>query len=132
MTITGVTHVALTVRDLGRSKDWYGRVLDWQPVMEGDGDGVSVSVGALPDGTLIGLRQYDDGGPGAFDPTRIGLDHLALGVESPEQLTSWQQRFVQLGVTHDAPQETPYGHVLNFKDPDGIALEIYAALATSP
>lgn len=128
MTFSGVAHVvAITVGNLTRSKDWYGRVLDWQPVMEGEGDGVTFSLGALPGGTLIGLRQYDNGGAGAFDPTRLGLDHLALGVESPDQLATWERRFVDLGVTHDAPQKTPYGHVLNFKDPDGIALEIYAA-----
>ena len=131
MTLTGVAHVAITVADLARSKDWYGRVLDWQAVLEGDGDGVRFAVGTLPGGILIGLRQYDEGGPGAFDPTRIGLDHLALSVESPDQLEEWQRRFAELDIAHDPPQETPYGHVLNFKDPDGIALEIYAAPARS-
>jgi hypothetical protein len=31
----------------------------------------------LPDGTLIGLRQYANGSGDAFDPFRTGLDHLA-------------------------------------------------------
>jgi len=128
MTFTGVAHVALTVEDLARSKDWYSKMLDWQPVMEGEGDGVTFAVGALPGGTLIGLRQYERGGAGGFDPTRIGLDHLALNVDSPDQLADWERRFTALGVTHDPTQQTPYGHVLNFKDPDGIALEIYAAV----
>ena len=127
MTFTGVAHVAITVEDLARSKDWYSRVLDWRPVMEGEGDGVTFAVGALPGGTLIGLRQYESGGAGGFDPTRIGLDHLALNVDSPDQLADWERRFTEFGVTHDPTQQTPYGHVLNFKDPDGIALEIYAA-----
>ncbi len=131
MTFTGVAHVAITVEDLARSKSWYSRVLEWQPVMEGEGDGVAFTVGALPGGTLIGLRQYENGGPGQFDPTRIGLDHLALNAESPHQLREWERRFVELGVSHDPTQQTPYGHVLNFKDPDGIALEIYAAPADS-
>ena len=128
MTFTGVAHVAMTVKDLARSKDWYSRVLDWQPVMEGEGDGVTFSVGTLPGGTLIGLRQYENGGTGGFDPTRIGFDHLALTVGSPDQLADWERRFSDLGVSYDPTQQTPYGHVLNFKDPDGIALEIYAGL----
>jgi catechol 2,3-dioxygenase-like lactoylglutathione lyase family enzyme len=52
MTLTGVAHVAITVEDLARSKSWYSRVLEWQPVMEGEGDGVAFAVGALPGGTL--------------------------------------------------------------------------------
>jgi hypothetical protein len=42
-------------------------------------------------------------------------------------VSDWEQRFVQLGVRHDPTQAMAYGHVLNFKDPDGIALELYAA-----
>ncbi len=131
MTFTGVAHVAITVEDLARSKSWYSRVLEWQPVMEGEGDGVAFTVGALPGGTLIGLRQYENGGPRQFDPTRIGLDHLALKRRVARPAEEWERRFVELGVSHDPTQQTPYGHVLNFKDPDGIALEIYAAPADS-
>src|SRR3712207_3904583 len=99
MAFNGVAHVALTVSNLGRSKEWYSRVLDWEPVMEGDGDGVVFSVGALPGGTLIGLRQYDQASGDRFDPRRTGLDHLALDAGSSEQLPDWERRFAELGVT---------------------------------
>jgi hypothetical protein len=55
------------------------------------------------------------------------LDHLALNADSPDQLADWEHRFTEFGVTHDPTQQTPYGHVLNLNEPDGIALEIYAA-----
>jgi hypothetical protein len=43
------------------------------------------------------------------------------------ELSDWEDRFSELDVPFDPTQTTPYGHVLNFKDPDGIALEVYAA-----
>jgi catechol 2,3-dioxygenase-like lactoylglutathione lyase family enzyme len=127
MALTGMAHVAITVTDLARSKEWYAKVLDWKPVMEGGGDGVQFALGAVPDGVLIGLREYADGPRDAFDPTRIGLDHLALQVSSADELAEWERRFAELGVTYTPTQHEAYGHVLNFKDPDDIALEVYAA-----
>jgi catechol 2,3-dioxygenase-like lactoylglutathione lyase family enzyme len=126
MQMTGVHHVALTVTDLGRSAAWYERVLEWSSVFEGQGDGVRFQVGVLPGGLMIGLRQYDAGEPGPFIPVRVGLDHLALAV-AVSDLPAWEQRFTELGVSFDPVQDTPFGFVLNFKDPDGIALELTAA-----
>jgi glyoxylase I family protein len=126
MGLSGVAHVAITVTDLGRSKEWYGRVLGWAPVMEGEASGVTFSVGALPDGgPLLGLREYDGRHDGSFDPTRVGLDHLAFAADSVEELSDWEQRFTAQEVVFSPTQVTPYGHVLNFKDPDDIALEIW-------
>jgi catechol 2,3-dioxygenase-like lactoylglutathione lyase family enzyme len=48
MGLSIVDHVALTVTDLARSKECYGRVLGWAPVMDGEASGVRFSVGALP------------------------------------------------------------------------------------
>jgi catechol 2,3-dioxygenase-like lactoylglutathione lyase family enzyme len=125
MPLAGVSHVALTVTDLERSKAWYGRVLEWSPVFEGDGEGVRFAVGTAPGGLMIGLREYEDGERGGFQPFRVGLDHLAFTVPADE-LPGWDQRLTDLGVVHDAPQDTPFGTVLNLKDPDGIALELAA------
>jgi catechol-2,3-dioxygenase len=126
MQLTGVAHVAITVTDLERSKEWYARVLDWSPVMEGSGEDVTFVVGVVPGATLVGLRQYQ-GGAEPFDPRRTGLDHLAFQAPSREALGEWERRFQDLGVRFDEIQETAYGSVLNFKDPDRIALEIYAS-----
>jgi glyoxylase I family protein len=128
MALNGVAHVAITVKNLELSKEWYGRVLSWRPMMSGEAEGVVYSVGSLPGGPLIGLREYA-GGTGVFDPRQLGLDHLAFDGESPDGLKEWERRFDELGVPYSPTQETPYGYVLNFKDPDGIALEIYAAPA---
>lgn len=128
MQLTGIAHTALTVRDLERSKEWYGKVLGWHPVMEGTGDGVTFGVGELPGGMLVGLREYEASSADTFDPRRIGLDHLAFQAASEAELAQWEQHFADLTVTFTRTETTPFGHVLNFKDPDGIALEIFAAL----
>jgi glyoxylase I family protein len=127
MQLTGVAHVAITVTDLQRSKEWYARVLDWSPVLEGSGEDVTFAVGTVPGATLVGLREYQGSGKEPFDPRRTGMDHLAFQAPSRHALTEWESRFTDLGVEFDETQDTPHGHVLNFKDPDGIALEIYAA-----
>lgn len=123
--LASVGHVALTVADLQRSRNWYERVLDWSAVFEGEGEGVRFTVGVLPGGLMIGLREYDGEGV-SFDPTRVGLDHLAFAVPFAD-LRAWEQRFADLDVTFDPVQDTPFGFVLNFKDPDGIALELTAS-----
>jgi catechol 2,3-dioxygenase-like lactoylglutathione lyase family enzyme len=127
MPFQGVSHVAITVTDLERSKEWYSRVLGWRSMVDAHDEGVDFSVGVLPDGTLIGLRQYANGSGDAFDPFRTGLDHLALAVPSTDELPEWEQRFAEQGVTYSTAQEGPFGWALNFKDPDGVALELFAA-----
>ena len=127
MTFSGVAHVSLTVTDLERSKRWYAELLGWEEMMAGESDGVSFGVGVLPGGQLLALRQHADGTGDNFDPRRTGLDHLSLDVGSADQLSDWERRFVDLGVSYAPTQHMPYGHVLNFKDPDGIALELFAA-----
>jgi glyoxylase I family protein len=127
MTFSGVAHVSLTVTDLERSKRWYAELLGWEEMMAGESGGVSFGVGMLPGGQLLALRQHADGTGDEFDPRRTGLDHLSLDVGSADQLSDWERRFVDLGVSYTPTQDMPYGHVLNFKDPDGIALELFAA-----
>ena len=127
MALNGIAHVAITVKSLQRSMEWYGQILEWEPVMSGEAEGVVYSVGTLPGGPLLGLREYAGGEGGGFDPTRIGLDHLSFDAGTADDLSNWEKRFDELGVTYAPTQQAPYGYILNFKDPDGIALELYAA-----
>ena len=125
-TYSGVSHVSLTVTDVERAKQWYRRVLGWQQVMEGEEDGTTFAVGLVSGNVLVGFRRHAEAAGGGFDPRRTGLDHLAFAVESRDQLSAWEQRLANLDVSFSETVDAPYGHVLSFKDPDGIALELFA------
>jgi len=127
--ISGMHHIALTVRDLSRSKAWYGQVLGLSALFEGGDDDVSYVVLTDSSGPLmLGLRQYREGSGDRFDEFRTGLDHLAFAVSGQAQLQAWEARFDELGVDHSAIKDSPVGQVLTLRDPDNIQLEFVARL----
>lgn len=123
---TGVSHLGLTVSDVEASKQWYADVLGWQMMMEGEEEGISFAFGFVADGVAIGLRRHaGTADAGGFTPERVGLDHASFSVASREVLEEWVTHFEEKGVSYSAVVEAPYGAVLSFKDPDGIALEAF-------
>jgi catechol 2,3-dioxygenase-like lactoylglutathione lyase family enzyme len=125
-TITGGHHIALTVSDADRSADWYADLLGMQVVLKGDDESVRFRVLAHPDsGWIIGVREYPGKADRAFDEFRIGLDHLALGVPTREDLEAWEAELSARGVPFTPITETPIGSVIVFRDPDNIQLEFW-------
>ena len=61
-----------------------------------------------------------------FTERTTGLDHLSFAAADRAELVRWQERLESLGVTYTPIRDMPLGHHLNFRDPDGIALEFYA------
>jgi glyoxylase I family protein len=123
---TGVSHIGLTISDVERSKAWYSEVLGWQMLAEGtDENGIHFAFGFLPGPIGLGLRQHPEGSGDAFSPERTGLDHASFSVTSREELDEWARHLAEKGAEHSAIVEAPYGQVLSFKDPDGIALEAF-------
>jgi glyoxylase I family protein len=123
-----LTHVALTVRDLGVSVRWYEALLDARPVIDEDTDpDMHHTVYLLGDGTLLGLHQHQRPAPlGRFSEFQVGLDHVAFGCASRGELEKWSRRLDELGIEHGGIKDAPYGSGLSFRDPDGIALELFA------
>jgi catechol 2,3-dioxygenase-like lactoylglutathione lyase family enzyme len=119
-------HVSFSVRDLDASIAWYRTVLGFEVALdEPPAEGRRATVLAFPDGTLaLGLVQHGDGGA-PFEPAITGLDHAALLVRSEEELHRWAAQLDAHGVEHSGPIAIPPGGILNFKDPDGIALAIF-------
>lgn len=122
-TFAGINHVALSVADLDVSERFYTDVLGFLAVLD-------VGYGRVcmhkPTGFTIALIRHERDGRGGFEETNIGLDHLGLAAADREELVAWQERLEEAGVEHTPIQDMPLGYHLNFRDPDGIALEFQA------
>ena len=123
----GLTHVAVTVSDLDRSREFYGRLFGSDPVLDEDAGAFYHVVYALEDGSLFGLHTHPTPNEHPeFSEYRSGLDHVAFGVGSRADLEKWASRLEELGIKHGGVVDAPYGSGLSFRDPDNIALEFFA------
>jgi glyoxylase I family protein len=127
MSVTGLHHVLLTVRDLERSATFYTGLLGLRKVKEVPDDGVAGAkvLYALPDGRLVGLVQHQANPGQPFDEIHTGMDHLAFSVPVDE-LPGWQRRLDQAGVEYAPPAPSAFGDpLIVLRDPDRIQLQIY-------
>jgi len=124
----GLTHVALTVKDVEVSGPWYRQLLGVDPVLDERTDaGFRHLVWVLNGGTLIGIHQHERGVPDErFTEFRVGLDHVAFACGNRAELEKWMDRLNELGISHGGIVDAGYGSGLSFRDPDGIALELFA------
>jgi catechol-2,3-dioxygenase len=125
-TFPAVSHVALTVKDLELSAQWYTNVLGVKPVLDEDTGPFRHVVYSLGN-TLLGLHGFPHlAGDEPFNERRPGLDHVSFGCASRSELVEWAARLDQLGVAHGGIVDAGYGSGLSFRDPDNIALELFA------
>ena len=125
-TMPAITHVAVTVTDLAASEAWYTKVLGVKPVIDED-TGPFRHIVYLLGNTAFGLHGFPDlASTEPFDERKPGLDHVAFGVASRDELTEWAARLDELGVAYSDIVDASYGSGLSFRDPDNIALELFA------
>lgn len=122
-----LTHVAVTVSDLGRSRPWYNALIGADPVLDEDTGPFHHVVWLLGNGTLLGIHQHAKPSSNEpFDELRPGLDHLAFGCANRAELETWEKKLDELGYKHGGIVDAPYGSGLSFRDPDNNALEFFA------
>ena len=124
MTTAGVHHVALRCSDLSRARVFYVERLGFPLLMESD----ALFIFAAGN-TAIAVRAPDaqTAASDRFDPFRIGLDHVALGCQDPAELRRVASALDESGIDNtgvktDATLGKEY---VAFKDPDGIAWELF-------
>jgi glyoxylase I family protein len=123
----GITHVALTVSDLGRSVPWYEALFGTKPVIDEDTGPFRHVVWLVGGQTLVGLHQFrKPSSSEPFEEFSPGLDHLAFGCSNRSELEVWGARLNELGISHGGVVDAAYGSGLSFRDPDNIALEFFA------
>ena len=133
--VTGFAHVRLTVTDLRRSRAFYDALFGWEVAYEVPQDAderTAASLGFLFGGIiysfpggLFGLRPVAPG-TDRFSEDRVGLDHLALQVASRAELEAAVAVLDGLGARHAGIKDLGAFLILEFRDPDGIALELFA------
>lgn len=130
---TSIAHVRLTVTDIERSRQFYESVFGW-PVLVELPPGADAATrealsflygGVIYDlgGALIGLRPV---GHDRFDEDRTGLDHLAFPLADKTDLDAAAEHLDTLGIIHEPVKDIGRLYVLEFRDPDNIALELTA------
>jgi glyoxylase I family protein len=133
--IGGYAHVRLTVTDISRSRAFYDEVFALPVAFEMPADADAETrerLGFLYGGViyhlgpgLLGLRPVAPDGD-RFDEDRVGLDHLSFAVSDPGAVHAAAARLDALGVPHSGVRDLGRAVLLEFRDPDGIALELYA------
>lgn len=123
-----LAHVALTVRDLSVSVPWYEALFESKPVLDEDTDpDFHHTVYMIGNNTLVGLHQHGTpAASGKFSELNVGLDHVSFGCANRAELERWVGRLDELGIQHGGIKDASYGSGVSFRDPDGIALELFA------
>ena len=134
--VDGFAHVRLTVTDIARSRAFYDQVFALPVAFEIPADAdeeTRQQLGFLYGGviyhlgtSLLGLRPVAPSSD-RFDEDRVGLDHLSFRVANRDALHAAAARLDELGVPHGGVKDIGIALLLEFRDPDGIALELYAA-----
>lgn len=123
-----VHHVALSVSDPARSAAWYQALLGEASVVTREGPGWQRLRLQWPSGLVVGLTCHEATDQGsAFDPTRIGLDHLGLDCPDEAAVRAWAERLDVLGFNRGPVEDVPYGWAVTARDPDGIPVEFFAS-----
>jgi len=121
----GLHHVALSVRDLDASVAWYRDVVGLREELRLESGDRRSAILRLPGSTQqLGLVEHQAAGAG-FDPHTLGLDHVAFTVATGEEMEAWAARLHDRAVATSGVLETPFGGMLHFTDPDGIALALF-------
>jgi glyoxylase I family protein len=133
ITTSSIGHVRLTVTDIERSRQFYESVFGWRVLIESPEGADEATREALSflfggviydlGGALIGLRPV---ATDTFDEDRAGLDHIAFRIANKDELDAAAAHLDELGIEHEPVKDIGPSYILEFRDPDNIALELTA------
>lgn len=135
LSVTNYAHVRLTVSDIERSRAFYEYVFGWPVAFEVPPDADDATreqlaflfggvIYSFPGG-IFGLRPAAPAGD-RFNEDRTGLDHVCFAVADRADLVAAVEALDARGLAHEDIKDIGVGHILEFRDPDGIALELMA------
>lgn len=119
--IEALDHVALSVRDVERSAQWYADVLGFKRQHEGMWDGVPIFVGN--GGAAIALfPARDKAGSTSHERAAVRTLHFAFRADRENFLRA-QDELTRRKISFDF-QNHEISHSIYFRDPDGHEIEI--------
>ena len=120
-TVVGISHVALTVTDLGRARRFWSEFMGLQ-VLDSN-DNYCALLTRSPTSSVVILTTHESVAADTFTEFSVGLDHLSLEVTDVGALTEWRHHLDAHSVPHDY-RRSEWGHHVNLRDPDNIAIEL--------
>jgi glyoxylase I family protein len=130
---TSYAHVRLTVTDIERSRRFYDDVFGLPVAYELPADADEATKAQLSflfggviyrlGDALLGLRPVS---ADAFSEDRTGLDHVSFALSSRADLDEAATLLDDRGIEHGGVKDIGAGFILEFRDPDNIALELFA------
>ena len=121
MQLEGIDHVALSVRDVERSAQWYMDVLGFEPRYEGLWNGIPTFIAKGTTAIALFPASNHDS---KKTPARAGIDMLHLAFRADRKnFVAAQRELKERGITFEF-QDHEISHSIYFRDPDGHELEI--------
>ncbi len=117
-----IDHILLIVKDVNKTREFYSKIFG-QPLHQ-DTDSVSWQF----ENTKIffghSFKELDNN---YFDRNRIGLNHLAWGIRTLNELKEWQKKLDDAGIKNSGIIKDTYQNreYIWFDDPDDIRQELY-------
>ncbi|HVM11137.1 MAG TPA: VOC family protein [Actinomycetota bacterium] len=124
MQVKELGHIVLYVRNLERSRRFYGETLGWQEVARFGNQGAVFSSGRTHHELLL-LEVGEDATPIPAG-RRVGMYHFGLKIgETDEELREALEHLLAAGVKVNGSADHTVTHSLYIEDPDGNEIELY-------
>jgi catechol 2,3-dioxygenase len=124
MEVKELGHIVLYVRDLERSRRFYGEVLGWREVIRMGTSAALFSSGRTHHELL--LLEVGEGAAPVSEGRRVGLYHFGLKIgETDEELSEAIRVLREENVSIIGTADHTVTHSVYITDPDGNEIELY-------
>src|SRR5262245_40082627 len=121
LSVSGIDHVEVYVRDIGRAADWYSRALGLKEMARWDPEPVMIDAGTTKLALFRG--KFATSNSGGELHISAGWRRVAWAVDRAG-FQAAQKHLAALGVRFSGPQDHGRSQSIYFADRDGNSLEI--------
>lgn len=124
MTVLGINHIVLFVRDADRSAAFYQEALGFREVFGRPGQAHFMQAeGSTNDHDLAVMSVGDRAAASAAGSTSVGMYHVAWEVDTLAELRARRDKLIEMGALVGASDHGTT-KALYAKDPDGLEFEV--------